>query len=896
MRLLPRHFAASWRASTLVAVIVLFVVLIAALAPRALTVVTGQELHTQLAGIPPEARDLTAVGVGAAVTVPPPWGELGVGEQQQFEQLEAWHELSVDELYAPTDEALAGLREAQAPVLRDALGEADYYSRSEAFATNADEPERDAPIMLTRLAADPWIAERVELVDGAFPQRARLDRFDGPVQVMVSVETADALRWAVGEVRDRVGLPVVLSGTFVAADEDAPYWRHAPSALEPQRFDDGNSTPQITGIAYVNPLTALGSTGVRTTVWYPLEVDGLDVGDAAALAPELRSFTDQPQLIPGLGDRPGLSLGFDSAVEPALGAVLDRAATTTALLAMLASGPLGVVLAVLALGARTVVERRRAVLSLAAARGASGLQLRGAMALEGAVLGIVPAAVAVVLAAVLLPAPVTLPEIVAPAVLGLAPAVIFAAAAAPGGLRSTRVDLGSGGVGRVRWIVEALTVLLAATALVLLLRRGLTTSATTIDPLLAATPLLLCLAVCVLVLRLYPVPIGWIAARLRPRRGLVGFLGATRAMRDRSLALEAVLALVVAVAVGVFSSVLLSTIDRGIDNGALDTVGADVRVSGPVFDASTVAAASDLDGVDAVSGIDVSAPVALRVDQVRTDLRLLVVDAETLNAFRELPAGLADAQGDAVPIVLSGDVADTVGPDAELLIEGEPVVIVGSAPRSSGYGVSGPWAIVDRAFADRLAGTDYQPRLLLVDTAPSADDAAIATALTELGGPTTAVTSLAEAIDDARSAPATAGLRSALLIAVVVAAVLAALAVVLSAAIGAASRQRLLGLLRTLGVTERQSGAMVAWELVPPVIAAWIAGTMLGLGLPFIVTAAVDLTPFTGGVGQPAPAVDPLSVAAVLGAVLLAVLAAIAIAIVSARRTNPTTTLRMGAD
>lgn len=896
MRLLPKHFAASWGPSALVAIIVLFVVLIAALAPRALAVVTTQELHAQLDGLAVEVRDLTAVGVGAPVTVPPPWGDPGLDEQQQLEQFDAWHELSIEELYAPIDGALTDLREAQAPELRDALGGFDYYSRSEAFATNADAPERDAPIMLTRLATDPRIQERVEIVDGAFPERARLDRFDGPVQVMVSVETAEELRWSVGEVRDRVGMPVVLSGTFVAADEAAPYWRHAPSVLQPQRYDDGNNTPQITGIAYLNPLTTLNSNGQRTTVWFPLEVDGLDVADAAALAPELRSFTDQPQLIPGLDERPGLSLAFDSAVEPALGTVLDRAATTTALLAMLASGPLGVVLAVFALGARAVIERRRAALSLAAARGASGLQLRGAMALEGAVLGIVPAAIGVALAGVLLPATVTVSEAVVPALLGLAPAVIFAVAATPGGLRATRNDLGVGGAGRARWIVEAATVLLAATALVLLLRRGLTTSATTIDPLLAATPLLLCLAVCVLVLRLYPVPIGWIAARLRPRPGLVGFLGATRAMRDRSLALEAVLALVVAVAVGVFSSVLLSTIDRGISSGALDAVGADVRVSGPVFDADAVDAASRLDGVAAVSGIDVSAPVALRVDQVRTEVRLLVVDAATLAAFRALPADLADEQGDAVPIVLSGDVAETVTSDAELLIEGKPAVIAGVAPRSSGYGVNGPWALVDRAFADRLAGTDYQPRLLLIDTTPSADAAALANELTELGGPTTTVTSLVDAIESAQSAPATAGLRAALLVAALVAAVLAALAVVLSAAVGAASRQRVLGLLRTLGVTERQFGAVIAWELVPPVIAAWIAGTLLGLGLPWIVTAAVDLRPFTGGVGQPVPVVDPLMVAAVLGAVLVAVFVAAAIAIATARRTNPTTTLRMGAE
>lgn len=897
MRLLVRHATASWGASALVASIVALVVLVAALAPRALALVTTDELHTQVAGIAPEARDVTATGVGMPVTVPPPETPPGEDAAQQA-NLDAWHDLTIAEVYEPMDRDLARLRDEQDPALRDALGSADYYSRSEAFATNPEVPARDAPIMLTRLATDPRIQERIRIVEGAFPERLRYDTLDLPLQLILSVETAEALRWEVGEVRDRAGVPVVLSGTFAAVDEGARYWRHAPSVLQPQVFDDGNSTPQVTGIAYLNPLTTfLSASGQRTTVWFPIEADALSFADASTLAPALRSFTDRPQLVPAPDDRrPGLSLGFASALEPALDTVIGRAAATTALLALLASGPLGVALAVLTLGARAVVERRRPALSLAAARGASGLQLRSAMALEGAVVGVVPAVAAVLAAAVVLPAPVGVVEVVIPALLGLAPAVIFAAVSVPSGLRSVRADLGAASSGRMRWILEALVVLLAGVSLALLLRRGLTTSAAVVDPLLAATPLLLCLAVCVIVLRLYPLPLAWVARRVRRGPGLAAFLGSSRALRDRSLALEAVLALVVAVAVGVFSSVLLSTVDRGIEAGALAAVGADVRASGPVFDPEMIAAASQIAGVEAVSGIDVAAPVDFRVDDVRATLQLLVVDAATLPAFRALPAELDVRQGDAVPIVVSRDVVDAVASDSELQIEGVPVVVAGGAVRESGFGVRGSWAIVDRAFAQELTGNDYLPQTLLVATAPGADTPAILAALVELGGPSTTATSLAAAVEAARSAPATAGLRAALLVAVLVAVVLAGLAVVLSTAIGASSRRRVAVLLRTLGATERQQRAVIVWEFVPPVAAAWIAGTLLGIGLPWIVTVAVDLRPFTGGSTQPAPTADPLLLAAVLGSILLTVAIAIAIAIGIARRTNLTTTLRMGAD
>ncbi len=898
MRLFTRHLTASWGASVLVAAIVAFIVAIAALAPRFLATITTQELQAQVDAVAPSARDLSATGVGTPLTVLPPEVPPEADEQQIVDALAEWHELTVAEIYEPMDAALERLRAEQPPELGEAVGRADYYSRSEAFATNPETPERDAPLMLTRLATDPRIQERVQIVEGDFPERLRYDTLTLPVELMLSVETAAELRWGVGEVRDRAGVPVMLSGTFVALDPSADYWRYAPSVLEPQIFDDGNSTPQVTGVAYLNPLTTLlGGAGQRTTVWYPVQVGVLSFADANVLAPALRSFTDQPHLLPSPDDRrPGLSLSFASELEPALDGVIDRAATTTALLALLASGPLGVALAVLALGARAVIERRRPALSLAAARGASGFQLRGAMALEGLLLGVPPALAAAALAAVLIPAPVSVPDVLVPALLGLAPALIFAAVTVPSGLRPVRHDLGSPVAGRRRWILEALVVLLAVVALVLLLRRGLTTSGAVIDPLLAATPLLLSLAACVLVLRLYPLPLRLLAARARRGRGVSAFLGSARATRERALALEAVLALLVAVAVGVFSGVLLSTVDRGIQEGALAAVGADMRASGPVFAPDAVAAARALDGVEAVSGIDVAAPADFRIDDVRSTLQLLVVDSATLTAFRSLPDGLAATRDDAVPIVVSQDVAADLSSDAELTIDGERVVIVGTDALEAGFGVRGSWALVDREFAPKLTGNDYLPRLLLVDTVPGADDDAIAAALVEIGGPATTVTSLAAAVDDARTTPATAGLRVALLVAVAVALVLAGLAVVLSAAIAAASRQRVVGLLRTLGATQRQLRSVVVWEFVPPIAAAGIAGTLLGLGLPWIVTVAVDLTPFTGGSRQPVPAGDPFVIAGVLGAVLLAVFIAVAVAIAVARRTNPTTTLRIGAD
>ncbi len=874
MRLLLRHFASSVGASILVAVVVLAVTAVVALVPRAVSVMTTAELRYQLDSVSDELRDPVSETVGGIPTF-----------------------TSDTDPYAQMDDALAGIRSQASDRLRSLLGDPQYFSRSEAILTPDATPDRDAPLTQTRVAFDPRIESRVSVVDGALPAV-----WDGegatPFEIMLSQQTADQERWEIGEVRTvQSGVRIALSGIFAANDPDDRYWKHAESVLVPELLDDGNSTPQVTGVGYANPLS-LGlffGTASRTTVWFPIDADTLDFADAAALAPELRSFTTTAFPLPRSEFTPPQSLRFESAAVAVLDSVLAKAATTVAVLAMIASGPLGVVLAVLGLGARSVVERRRAALALASARGASGFQVRGAMALEGLLLGVIPAALGVGLS-FLVPARVGPEAFIAPVLIGLAPAALFAASASPQGLRATRADLG--GAGRFRWILEMLVLLLAVAAVVLLLRRGLATSATSVgvDPLLAATPLLLSLAVCVIVLRLYPVPLLALARRLRARPGLSGFLGATRAVRDRSLALAAVLALVVGVSVSVFSSVLLTTVDRGVSAGAAAAVGADLRAEGPVFSPEAIAAASGLPGVDAVAGIDVAAPAALRVDKVRTTVRLFVADTAALSAIRDLPAGLDTLDAGAIPMVVSSDLASGIDSGSALLLEGKDATVAAVQDRTTGFGDTGSWVIIDSAFAEQVTGNRFLPRLVLLDTEPGVDPDTLAQALVDLGGPSTTVTGIAEAEAAARSAPTTAGFRTALTLAILAIVLLAALAVIMSSAIGAESRNRILAMLRTLGVSSRQTTALVAWELAPLAVVALIAGTALGLALPWVVLAGVDLRPFTGGQQQPSPEVDPLLLAAVLGGVILTVIAAGVVSIVIARRRDPASTLRMGAE
>lgn len=887
--LLARHLATGRGASVVVAVIVLLTTALAAAAPRALDVLFTAEVRYTVAGIAPTQRDLVANSIGGPL--------LGPSEDES--------DLpdGLGDTFGAMEDQLATLRGDLAEPLASAVGPAQYVAISPPLPVPADEPDRDAPLTPLVLAVDPRITDRIVIAQGKFPEQTTMGELgpEGPVEIALSVASADGMRWSVGEQRTvRAGFGVVrieLTGTFDAADPTDDYWVHTPSVLEPFLFDDGNSTPSVTGTAYVNPrdvsVAGLVMGGMRTSTWFPVRADGLNFGEATGLLRELRNFTSIPHNASTASSLDQLtSFSFSSGLVGALETVTARASAISAVIAMAAAGPLGVILAVLALGARLVIGRRHSALALAGARGASPGQRRGIMAIEGLILGLPAAAIGTVAATLLIPAATGLEALALPALLGLAPAALLAAAATDASLRASRSDLGRVR-GRFTWIVEVIVVALAAVAVGLLLTRGLATSdsGVTVDPLLAATPLLLALAVCVGVLRLYPVPLAAIERAVRARNGLIPSLGAARAIRDPSAGLAPVLALVVGVSVAVFSSVMVATLDRGVDAAARATVGADLRASGPVFGPAALAAIAGLDGVTATAAVDEAGPAILRIDGVKGVVTLLVVDAASLGELRPLPDGL-ESGGDAIPVVVSDDLE--LPADAKLLLEGKAIEVAGNAPHTEGVVATSRWIMIDQSRAEEVTGVGFRPHLALVDLEPGANAADVGSAIEGAVGQPVTVTTPAEAAGAIRESPAVSGLAAALTIAMALVALLCAIAVVLTSVVGARSRNRLLALLATLGLSARQARGLAAWEIAPIALTAIVAGTALGIALPWVVLGGVDLRPFTGGAAQPSIALDPVPVSAIVAGFAIVVIAAVIVAVAIGRRASAATTLRMG--
>ena len=888
--LLLRHLASDVTASVLVAVLVFVTVLVFAIAPRALAHLGNDELRYELARISPVARDLLASGF--------------LAQRPPSEPRD-----SAADILGPSDSVLEGIPEKLPPVLSSIVGPPSWTLTTVARSATPQVSRSSALPVLALVIDLDWL-DRVEFVDGAAPapwSGNELDELDTttrpPIDVALSTATAEMLELEVGDVFDYTPAPLRLSGVYEVLDGDDAYWQHVPALREGVlRVSDFRLVVQAS--AYIDPESSVGLyetvNNGRVYAWYPVSGDNLDYADVPQLLREVDST-----LAVGASLSSSSPLAYQTGFPVAVQETVSRVTSVSALLALAASGPIGVVLAVFSLGVQSVIERRRAALALASARGAGSWSLRGAMLLEGLIISLPAAALAIWLAGILLPARIGTAAVVLPALLALAPPVLLVATTSPTSVRGVRTDTRLRSGSRRRWVIEAAVIGLAGLSLFLLARRGLVASseAVGIDPLLAATPLLLSVSVCLLVLRLYPVPLLGLLKTMRRRRGATGLLGAARAVRQPALGFSAALALVVGISVAVFSVVMSTTIASALEAATTQEVGADLRVEAARLGPEVVADVEAVPGVLAVAGTQLAPNRSLDA-AVDADVNVILADTDALRVVRpDLPLGLSEEVGGRIPVLVSDDLVDRF-PNGDATLEEQAATTVGSIPTSWLPGLTERWVLVDAAFAEQVTGADFSIGDLLVAVDPGVDPATVASAITEVVAEAQTDDNRANVrvfdrttqLADARSAPTIAGLELALALAALGALLLSVLTVVLASVTAAASRHRILGVMRTLGMSPRQVGGLILWELGPVAVTAVLAGTALGLVLPWIVTGALDLRPFVGGTEPPLPAVVPLAVAVTAAGFILVVALSGAIAVAIGRRLDPSSILRMGAE
>lgn len=885
--LLGRYLRPGVTGSVLVGLLVGAAVFATAAAPRALAALGTEEVRFQLREASPLLVDLS--GTGRLGFAPTPSGDVA-------------------DALAGLDRTIAAFPERLTDPLVGVTGAPQWV----AHTLPADARSANPGTMRLRLdlALDPHAPERIRVVEGTAPVAADSDTDTDaddpvagadPIEIAVSTHVAETGGLAVGDILDFDLAPVRIVALFEAQDPEDPYWVHQSNLLDGFVQTTPGVPPTLRASGYVDPgsLPALQQEFLdgELEVWIPVDPAAIDFADGPSIATQVRELSATYVSLPDGG-----ILQFRSGLPDALERIEQRVTAVTSLLALSLSGLLGVLLAVVALGIRSIVARRAPALALVAARGAGGGLVRALMALEAAVVALPAAAIGYAAAVLLLPGDGGVAGLLIPALLAVAPIVLGAVLASPVGLRPPRRDLRVRSASRVRRVAELAVIALAVVAVVLLARRGLVPAARVagVDPLLSATPLLLAVAACVIALRLYPAPLLAVQRLLRRRGSAVSVLGAARAVRDPALGFAAALALVTGVAIVVFSTVFVSTVQQGLRQGARDEVGADLQVRAPVVDTEMLDAVRSVPGVADAVVVSRATGVPFVDGEVESDAIVVIADTATLHRIRPDLPDLSGPAGEVPRALLSGDWGDRIASAAPRL--GDAVVeVAGTAPAAALPGASRRWVLVDSSAVDRLGLGFVDAERVLASLDGSRDAAAVSVDVGDAVAATqqanlrdlVVVLDTDEALRAARS-PAIAGVESALVLAAAASLALTVLTIVLASLAAAAARNRLLGVVRILGMSTRQLRGLLAWELGPLAITAVVVGTGLGFGVAAIVAAVLDLRPFVGGIEQPAPVVDPLAVLAALGGFVATVIAAGLAAVAVGRRVAPAGAVKMG--
>lgn len=889
-----RGYAGLW---TLVGLLGLVLVFVAAAAGPANRHLLDQALRQQIAQAPAPARDLEFTEPTVAVE-----SVVGSGPAESAAQMHR--------------DARALLAPALADVVEQSWGAQRSRTQTPSSASLGLSASLTGPGVVTEpLGLHPLItlhhqtelAPQVELVEGEAPATPPVGGPSGTVvEVMAVAEVAEAFGLRVGETYqlrfgvaplapsqlapDQQGLAIRLTGVFEPVDPAALTWLADPRLLQPvprtwPYFDDFVPLPMATLVTDQAGVDAAVELGLNPFLEFQnvarvrIDPQLLDQGWAPAGRDAVAATLAHPDRRQGIFIRTRLAELIDEFERQSVAA---RAVT-----AVVAAGLIGTGVGLLLLAARVTVDRRRAELALLRARGASQSRMVGRFVAEALPVLLPAAAVGWALHR-LLPGRPDPGVLLGVGALPLAMAVVVLLAVPVAAVVSRRSGPGRRELTRyrpapVRLTIEALVVLLAGLGVLLLHERGLTGtiaaardpvgttgSVATADPYLSAVPVLIGLAAGLVALRLYPWPLRLLGALAGRGRRVVGFLGLARAGRATPATALPLLVLVLAVVLGGFAGAVFESVVAARDAAALRSVGADLRVeTDRELTGSAVAEVAAVPGVTAVAG-------AVEAGFIRVDGRpvqaavVLLVDGPAyqrvlaaIGAPGRLPESLVSAAPGTEPVPV---LTSRLSPGRELAVEIErvpyPAEVVGGTDDLPTLHGARFWVLVPRQ-----ALPEPPPVEELLISGAEADPAAVRQAVASASGDDPeqlAVTTLV----DRRAELERSGFNRALTLMFVVGTVGAAagglLAVGLALVVQAAARGRALSLLRTMGLSAGQARGILLVELVPVTALAVAVGAVAGTTMPLLLAPSLGLTEFTGGAPLPI-AVNPTTVGLLAG-------------------------------
>jgi putative ABC transport system permease protein len=718
-------------------------------------------------------------------------------------------------------------------------------------------------------------------------------------------------------------------GIFAVDDPEAEIW-YENRALQRPEIGGSDENPIAYATALVAPEAYADLAASRLPFQFAwrffLTPERADVGQLDRLVPDLRRIQAVNADATFGSYLPGtlvLRTGLVGVIERYLAA---RSAAE-AVLTVAAIGPFALAVGAIAMLAVLLVIRRRASLELARGRGASGLLVLAAQLWEGVLLAGGASLVGLLLAVQLVPG--------RGSSLSQWLAIATAAAAALAMVAATwpvvRRRLGPAGredaavlpASPRRLVLELTGVGLAVAGVLLLQQRGLVIGdrqfgePVRLDPFLAAVPVLAGLAMGIVAMRLYPIPVrafSWLAAR---RRDLVPVLGLRNVGRHGAAANLPLLVLMLTAAFGAFASVVLSSIDHGQADAAWRQVGADYRIElGPSGEGRAIDP-TQVEAVQAVAGayLDQSTTFSdtpsqrsqVVLDAIDADAYQRVVDGSSIaftwpRGFTDAPtpAGAAGTPEAPIPAIVSERLPSGSGP----LARGDPFevdvgihtlsfVVVGRQASFPGVRPNAAFVIVSLDLLQEVQPEGpLSPNVLFVRAAGDAGPGLAR--ITE--GSASTIVSRYERHEELRSAPLVAMVIGGFRIALLVAVAYAALAIVGALTLTASRRSQDLAFLRTLGLSARQALGLTVLEQGPPVVLALIPGVALGIWIAVLLATGLGLSAFVGDEEAIAISVSWGEIALVGGSLVMMVTIAGAASTWLARRARAVDALRLGGD
>jgi len=741
------------------------------------------------------------------------------------------------------------------------------------------------------------LARYSQIVAGRLPVGGSLPGNQAVLQAAVTTATAARFGLKVGARVNAGPVQLVITGIIRPANPASDFWTEEPVAARPALTQA--AAPQLPywiGAVFVGPgalplLEAyIGPDEMQVTWVYTAALGGLTAGQVSGLEGNVNSLIASGATVMTPAGNP-VTVTMSSQIPSILSPFITAEDAVAPALELLYVSLTFIGAVVVLLGARLVAQRRAAEFTLMRARGAALYQLAWLVLRASVVITAAAGAVAAVLAIGLIPgdgdavgwwlAGLTIAVTLAGPVLI---SVIPQRVAAPATGRAERRAAGRRPAAR-RIVVEIALVAVAIGGLVVLRNEGLSSGNSGLYT--SAAPVLVAIPVAVVLLRCYPALARELARIAGLSRGVVAFVGLTRATRTPPGAVLPAFALVLVLAMVAFPDMVSTSVTGSQVTASWQQVGADAVIQAPpnqVIPPALQSQISSVPGVVSTAAAEVDA-ASLAAGTV---LSVMFVDPAQYAAVIEQAPGprfpLAALSGAApsgnggaiVPAVATAAAAQLVGTaPASVNVGGTSTITIRLAGQTGIPGVPGAPGLGPGATvivpAQALGSNPLSPNVLLV--AGPGLDAARLSADVSRALPGASVTLRATALAALTTSPVPQAAQTALTQGMAAAAGFGALVLLLSLLLTAWTRDLTLARLATMGLRRWQAQLLQATETIPPVVAAAIGGVACAWLLVPLVGPSLNLAAFagTGSAAVVTPAAVPL-VGSAAGLVLAALL------------------------